>query len=397
MEQGLPRKRRRPALSCVECRRRKIKCDRHEPCVHCVSVKLRCTYKAYDDQRIQRKESQQTSLVGSRPSPSTSPLAPNQRFSTNELITEHGSHVPRPQVAALGHNDTSNPLVEVRFADGQTEHFDLLVGADGQGSRTRKMMLGPGAADAFFPIEGVFVAYFTMPRPIQEGEEYMATMHTIPGRRGVMTRRNNPHELQVYLGCTSDSERINNLRRGDVAEQKEALAEIYQGAGGQREEIAKSLKDAKDLYFERMGIVKLDTWSGSRVTLVGDAGYCPSANTGMGTTSGMVGAYILAGEIGRHCGKASSEVADGQDDAKDALGNALKEYERKFRPFMDQVQEGVLENKGWNMIPSTPFGIAIMNCLLGVLSLFKVNIGKWMLKENVKGWELPDYEEMLRD
>ncbi|KAH0420806.1 C6 zinc finger domain-containing protein [Colletotrichum camelliae] len=42
-----PRRRRRPALSCLECRRRKIKCDRNDPCTHCVSSKNQCTYKTY--------------------------------------------------------------------------------------------------------------------------------------------------------------------------------------------------------------------------------------------------------------------------------------------------------------------------------------------------------------
>ena len=41
-----PRKRRRPALSCVECRRRKIKCDRNDPCSQCTQAKVAsCTYK----------------------------------------------------------------------------------------------------------------------------------------------------------------------------------------------------------------------------------------------------------------------------------------------------------------------------------------------------------------
>ena len=41
-----PRKRRRPALSCIECRRRKIKCDRNMPCNHCTQSKnAACSYK----------------------------------------------------------------------------------------------------------------------------------------------------------------------------------------------------------------------------------------------------------------------------------------------------------------------------------------------------------------
>lgn len=42
-------RRRRPALSCVDCRRRKIKCDRTEPCGHCVAAGSQCTYKVYSD------------------------------------------------------------------------------------------------------------------------------------------------------------------------------------------------------------------------------------------------------------------------------------------------------------------------------------------------------------
>ncbi|KAF4634411.1 hypothetical protein G7Y89_g3707 [Cudoniella acicularis] len=41
----LPRKRRRPALSCAECRRRKVKCDRKDPCDQCRKTKsATCTY-----------------------------------------------------------------------------------------------------------------------------------------------------------------------------------------------------------------------------------------------------------------------------------------------------------------------------------------------------------------
>lgn len=40
-----PRKRRRPALSCEQCRRRKIKCDRAYPCGQCLQSKTTtCTY-----------------------------------------------------------------------------------------------------------------------------------------------------------------------------------------------------------------------------------------------------------------------------------------------------------------------------------------------------------------
>lgn len=39
-------RRRRPALSCVECRRRKVRCDRAVPCKHCIAAKIPCNYNA---------------------------------------------------------------------------------------------------------------------------------------------------------------------------------------------------------------------------------------------------------------------------------------------------------------------------------------------------------------
>ena len=46
MAGGPPRKRRRPALSCCECRRRKVKCDREQPCNHCQQSKVSCVFSS---------------------------------------------------------------------------------------------------------------------------------------------------------------------------------------------------------------------------------------------------------------------------------------------------------------------------------------------------------------
>ncbi len=43
---GLAKRTRRPALSCVECRMRKVKCDRGKPCGACIRIKSKkCTYR----------------------------------------------------------------------------------------------------------------------------------------------------------------------------------------------------------------------------------------------------------------------------------------------------------------------------------------------------------------
>lgn len=140
--------------------------------------------------------------------------------------------------------------VEVKFADGKTENFDLLVGADGQWSRTRKTLLGSDTKGVTL-LNGQHVAYFTLPRPIKEGEGYVASAYIAPGKRGIQTRRHSPSEIQVYLGCTTHMEKLENARRGDVKAEKEAFTEIFEGAGWQAEEILKAMQDSKDFYCER--------------------------------------------------------------------------------------------------------------------------------------------------
>lgn len=44
------RKRRRPAYSCTECRRRKVRCDRSMPCGQCTAQKV-ASLCVYDDNR----------------------------------------------------------------------------------------------------------------------------------------------------------------------------------------------------------------------------------------------------------------------------------------------------------------------------------------------------------
>lgn len=312
---------------------------------------------------------------------------------TTQTGTQHdkksAKFVYGASVQAFEHNDNA---VEVRFEDGSTSSYDLVVGADGQWSRTRRLMVAADTSDSasdsdhgLHRIPGLYFAYFTMQQPIREGEGYVATSYLTSQRRGILTRRHSPTEMQVMLSFQNKSEHLENIRRGDVTAEKKAIADIFRGAGWRADEIVTSMMHAPDFYLERLGYVKLAPWSHGRVTLVGDAAHCPTVLTGMGTTSAMVGAYILAGEIGRH--------------GSENLAAALESYEARFRPFIDQVQKGVVDNsasKMWMMM-DTAMQIRFVNWLLGVASF----LAKWIniadafgIADTVKGWDLPEYQEL---
>lgn len=58
---------------------------------------------------------------------------------------------------------------------------------------------------------------------------------------------------------------------------------------------------------------------------------------------------------------------------------------------MSQVQAGVIEKTG-SVMPQSAVGVAVMNGLMSLAALFGIDFfGRYILKENVKGWSLPEY------
>lgn len=101
-----PRRRRRPALSCLECRRRKIKCDRNDPCAHCVSAKTQCTFTVYGNGPATEAHPQGRQLgtswgsLSSPPADAPSPLAHVRPTSTNRSIAGQFNNPSGTRVAA---------------------------------------------------------------------------------------------------------------------------------------------------------------------------------------------------------------------------------------------------------------------------------------------------------
>lgn len=87
-----PRKRRRPALSCEQCRRRKIKCDRNYPCGQCTQSKTAsCTYApdsvlathSHVSKSTGTRTSHDFASIPSRAKPASSTTSGSQLSNTN--------------------------------------------------------------------------------------------------------------------------------------------------------------------------------------------------------------------------------------------------------------------------------------------------------------------------
>ncbi|KAK3937375.1 kynurenine 3-monooxygenase [Diplogelasinospora grovesii] len=292
---------------------------------------------------------------------------------------------------------TTNPdsPVSVRFSDGTEDRYDLVVGADGVGSKIRRLMNTHDnlPKDPFYPL-GFYIAFWTIPpRP---DDPPAATCCHLPGRRMLMTRRDRPDCLRVYFGAVGNYPDLDSaFRSGDLQSMKEQVARLMI-ATKDDEDVAQMRRFldgllhsplADDFYGQGLGQIKRDSWSSGRVVLLGDAGYCPSPASGLGTTVGLVGAWVLAGELAKACSKDPENPRAG-------VAEALRQYETTLGPFVHEAQQlwvGAFKAA----LPETKFGIAALHWILWGITTLKIDKLAMSFSDDKRGtWDLPKYPEL---
>jgi 2-polyprenyl-6-methoxyphenol hydroxylase-like FAD-dependent oxidoreductase len=212
--------------------------------------------------------------------------------------------------------------VDVTLADGSHIRADLVVGADGPHSAVRAMAFGP--EEQFVKPLGGYNAWFSAPDHVGLDGWYL--MYLAPG--GLHASMRPTHDpAMAKAGLAFQSEPI-TYDRHDMNEQRHILMERFAGAGWQCDALLTAAQEADDFYFDSFLQVHMPNWTSGRVALLGDAGYCASPLSGMGTSLALVGAYILAGELG------PAHSLDAQ-----RIRGALQRYQTRMRPYVDKCQD----------------------------------------------------------
>ncbi|MCX4967079.1 FAD-dependent monooxygenase [Streptomyces sp. NBC_00654] len=264
--------------------------------------------------------------------------------------------------------------VTTHFSDGTSGEYDLLIGADGQGSRTRRALL-PEGFDPYRHV-GIHTAYWFVPRIASDTN--IRDTYMIPGGRQIMRRSHNATETQVYFVMREDSAEASAIHRAPIEQQQKFWAERFNDAGWQTERFVKGMKDSPFFYSQEIAQVRIGSWSKGRVALAGDAAHCASPYSGMGISGGLIGAYVLAGEINRSPGD---------------LPTALANYERVLRPFVDEIQGEVNPRILRVGMPLNKHAItAFQNATALACFLHIPDLVARMSKEERGGdWQLPAY------
>lgn len=233
--------------------------------------------------------------------------------------------------------------VKVTYSTGETGVFDLLIAADGVRSSTRKLIFG---AEPKLKFVGLYNAWFTIPKI--NSDTNWARWYTATGSRVILIRPDNHGMTRASFSFLSDDKSYQNLSN---IEQKKILKEKLSGAGWEESRLMEEIDKNSDIYFDGISQVHAKRWFDGRAGMIGDAAYCPTPLTGMGTTLAFVGAYLLAGELSRH----------------DKHQDAFIAYEKRMRPYVDEIQK-LPPGVPWLAHPKSKVGVSMVNTVASIVA-----------------------------
>jgi len=247
--------------------------------------------------------------------------------------------------------------VEVDFMNGlPSSQFDLVVACDGSTSRTRAMGFGCGVRDHIVPLH-CWQAFYSMKRDLLAGSKTKQTWSTTGGRvMGIGPSALGASRItMMHVPPRNDrgdaTLPFREAAKGGDETLKRYILQLYEGAGWRCKEIFQDLMQSDDFYATEMVQVKTPNLHKGRFVLVGDAGYS-SGLTGTGTSLAMAGAYVLAGEIGRH----PNDLAAG-----------LRAYEERMKPIVDDLHK-IPPGIPGIFAPQTAWGIWFRNNVFALVA-----------------------------
>src|SRR4051794_28364544 len=183
--------------------------------------------------------------------------------------------------------------VTVTFERVPGDRFDLVIGADGLHSNVRRLIFGPEAR--FRRFLGGYLAGAAIPNDL--GLDGRMVVWNAPGRlAAIFPVRQTSTARGGFLFRRSQELPLDHR---DSDGQRRVLHRVYGDDGWEVPRLLAAMDAADDFYFDSISQIVMDSWVKGRVALVGDAGYSPGPAVGGGTSVAVVGAYVLAQELGR--------------------------------------------------------------------------------------------------
>jgi 2-polyprenyl-6-methoxyphenol hydroxylase-like FAD-dependent oxidoreductase len=200
--------------------------------------------------------------------------------------------------------------VRVTFASGATESFDFVFGCDGIHSNVRRLAFGDQSFERFL---GYYIASWDIPGHEAPADE--SVLCNVPGRMIGVTPAGHDGSPPGVMALFKSPELAYSRR--DISRHKDTLRRVFGDMKWRAPELLRTLDETDDVFVNTISRATVPQWAVDRVALVGDAAGGTSIG-GMGTGTAIVGAYVLAAELGKA--------------PKDYAG-ALARYQARVEPY----------------------------------------------------------------
>jgi 2-polyprenyl-6-methoxyphenol hydroxylase-like FAD-dependent oxidoreductase len=211
--------------------------------------------------------------------------------------------------------DTTSEPARASLDDGSSWEGDLVVGADGVHSATRRLLFGD--------IPPRYLGYDTSAFIVHDD----ALRRRITDEFAMLTAADRQVAAYPIRGGAVATFLIERrevpLRARDPAIIRQHLMRTFGNLPWIVRELLESCDAGCEPFYDEVSQVVLSTWSRGRATLVGDACYAVSLLAGQGASLAMAGAWVLADELSR-----TTDVS-----------RALERYERRMQPLTRAKQE----------------------------------------------------------
>jgi 2-polyprenyl-6-methoxyphenol hydroxylase-like FAD-dependent oxidoreductase len=264
----------------------------------------------------------------------------------------------------IGAEETANGI-EVEFGRHGLRTFDVMIGADGLHSGVRRIAFGP--EQRYVRHFGYYVAGWELPN--FPAVDATPQQYNVPGRMiSIAADRRDPDRAGVFAMFASP--RL-DYDWHDLEQQKKLIADAFTGMRWHVPHLLTGLRDAPEVYFDSISLVHVPTWSSGRAVLIGDAAWGVTLG-GMGVGTGIVGAYVLAGELAA---------------ARGDHRTGFTAYENRMRPYAARWQRGA--NPGKFLAPASTLGLRFRNTLFSTRLVQKLLISS--TKSLATDAYLPEY------
>lgn len=265
-------------------------------------------------------------------------------------------------ITAIDHDGT------VTFEHSEARTFDVIVGADGLHSNVRRLTFGEEAGLTRFL--GGYLSVLSAPKALVRAGEMVG--HVGVGRfAGIYTADHLDDARVVFLFRHAEEPDYDHR---DVLRQKELLRDAFAGMHDQVDGWLAEIERTPTFYFDSITQLRTDRWSRRRVTLVGDAGYCPGPAVGGSTSLAVLGAYVLAGELARAHGDHLRAFA--------AYELQMREPVHRSRSFARGAAKGI--------IPGSRAGVWALTRGAQLISAMPGSLSRSLAKLNTKGVRMHD-------